>query len=122
MPPSHWNHSRALLSRIPGDPVLHLDLARAYFSVNDKDKALAEALETVTTEQKSQTPRTGVIVPAQTVAARIYEDRGQHPKAMELADLVLSTQPNNPDAMLIRDRALIGTNQPEKALPNWKIW
>ncbi len=108
---------KSLVVKNPGDPVLHLDLARAYFSVNDKDKALAEALETVTTEQKSQTPRTGVIVPAQTVAARIYEDRGQHPKAMELADLVLNTQPNNPDATLIRDRALIATNQPEKALP-----
>jgi tetratricopeptide (TPR) repeat protein len=36
---------------------------------------------------------------------------------MDLADFILSSQPNNPDALLIRDRALIGTNQVEKALP-----
>jgi tetratricopeptide (TPR) repeat protein len=36
---------------------------------------------------------------------------------METADLVLSAQPGNPDALLIRDRALIGTGQAEKAQP-----
>ena len=108
---------KGLVAKNPSDPVLHLDLARAYFSVGEKDKALSEALEAAHSEQKSQSPRTGIVIPAQTVAARIYEDRGQHAKAMELADFVLSGQPNNPDAILIRDRALIGTNQAEKALP-----
>ena len=108
---------KSLVAKNPGDPVLHLDLARAYFSVNDKDKALSEALEAARSEQKSQSPRLAVIIPAQTVASRVYEDRGQHPKALELADLILSNQPNNPDAILIRDRALIGTNQVDKALP-----
>jgi len=109
---------KGLVAKNPSDPVLHLDLARAYFSVNDKDKALSEALEATHTEQKSTTPRMGVLIPAQTVAARIYEDRAQHSKAMELADFILSNQPNNADAMLIRDRALIGTNQAEKAMPD----
>ena len=36
---------------------------------------------------------------------------------MEIADFVLSAQPGNPDAILIRDRALIGTGQAEKAQP-----
>lgn len=108
---------KGLVSKNPGDPVLHLDLARAYFSVNDKEKALSEALEAIHTEQKSGNPRVVVLIPAQTVAARVYEDRAQHTKAMELADAILSAQPQNPDAILIRDRALIGTNQPEKALP-----
>jgi tetratricopeptide (TPR) repeat protein len=108
---------KGLVAKNPSDPVLHLDLARAYFSVNEKDKALNEALEATHSEQKSRAPRPAVLIPAQTVAARIYEDRGQHSKAMELADIVLSTQPANPDALLIRDRALIGTNQKEKALP-----
>lgn len=108
---------KGLVAKNPGDPVLHLDLARAYFSVSERDKALAEALEAARSEQKSPSPRVAVMIPAQTVAARIYEDRGQHSKAMELADVILSSQPNNPDALLIRDRALIGTNQPEKALP-----
>ena len=108
---------KTLVAKNPGDPVLHLDLARAYFGVNEKDKALSEAIEAAHSEQKSQSPRTGILIPAQTVAARIYEDRGQHSKAMELADVVLSSQPNNPDATLIRDRALIGTNQMAKAQP-----
>lgn len=108
---------KTLVVKNPNDPVLHLDLARAYFSVNEKDKALSEALEAAHSEQKSNSPRLGVLIPAQTVAARIYEDRGQHSKAMDLADFILSSQPANPDAILIRDRALIGTNQPEKAQP-----
>jgi len=108
---------KQLVVKNPGDPILHLDLARAYFSLNEKDKALPEALEALHSEQKSPSPRVGVIVPAQTVAARIYEDHGQHAKAMETADLVLAAQPGNPDAILIRDRALIGTGQADKAQP-----
>ncbi len=108
---------KALVAKNPGDPVLHLDLARAYFSLNERDKALPEALEALHSEQKSSSPRLGIVVPAQTVSARIYEDRGQHAKAMEIADLVLAAQPGNPDAILIRDRALIGTGQAEKAQP-----
>jgi tetratricopeptide (TPR) repeat protein len=108
---------KTLVAKNPSDPVLHLDLARAYFSLNEKDKALTEALEAVHSEQKSPNARVGVLVPSQTVAARIYEDRGQHAKAMELADFVLSAQPGNPDAVLIRDRALIGTGQTDKAQP-----
>jgi tetratricopeptide (TPR) repeat protein len=108
---------KALVAKNPSDPILHLDLARAYFSLNERDKAMPEALEALHSEQKSPTPRVGVLVPAQTVAARIYEDRGQHAKAMEIADLVLSAQPGNPDAVLIRDRALIGTGQIQKAQP-----
>jgi tetratricopeptide (TPR) repeat protein len=108
---------KSLVTKNPADPILHLDLARAYFSLNDRDKALPEALEALHSEQKSANPRLGIIIPAQTVIARIYEDRGQHAKALEIADLVLATQPGNPDAMLIRDRALIGTGQSDKALP-----
>jgi tetratricopeptide (TPR) repeat protein len=108
---------KTLVAKNPGDPILHLDLARAYFSLNERDKALPEALEALHSEQKSPTPRVGVLVPAQTVAARIYEDRGLHAKAMEIADLILSAQPGNPDAVLIRDRALIGTGQVQKAQP-----
>ncbi len=62
---------KSLVSKNPGDPVLHLDLARAYFSVNDKEKALSEALESVHTEQKLSNPRMAVLIPGQTVAARL---------------------------------------------------
>ncbi len=108
---------KKLVQNNSSDPVLHLDLARAYFGVNTKDKALSETTEAMQLEAKSRTPRVGIMVPARTVAARIYVDRGQYSKAMEQADAVLAAQPGNPDAILIRDRALIGTNEADKALP-----
>jgi tetratricopeptide (TPR) repeat protein len=107
---------KKLAANNPTDPVLHLDLARAYFGLNDRDKSLSEALEVLQTERKSN-PRAAVVVPARIVAARIYEDRGLHAKAMEQTNQVLSIQPGNPDAVLIRCRALIGTNEMDKALP-----
>jgi tetratricopeptide (TPR) repeat protein len=100
----------------PGDPVLHLDLARAYFGVNDRDKALAEALEAQHSEEKAR-KRASILLPARTVIARIYEDRGEHAKAIEETAVVLAAQPGNPDATLIRDRALVGTNEADKAQP-----
>jgi tetratricopeptide (TPR) repeat protein len=108
---------KKLVANNPSDPVLHLDLARAYFGLNDRDKALSEAQDALQTEQKQRVPRVNVMVPARTVVARIYEDRGLHAKAMEQAGMVLSVQPGNPDAGLIRDRALIGTGESDKALP-----
>ena len=107
---------KKLAANNPTDPVLHLDLARAYFGLNDRDKALSEALEAMQTERKTN-PRVGVIVPARIVAARVYADRGLYAKAMEQANMALSMQPGNPDASLIRARALIGINDMEKALP-----
>jgi tetratricopeptide (TPR) repeat protein len=107
---------KKLAANNPTDPVLHLDLARAYFGLNDRDKALSEALEVMQTERKTN-PRVGLIVPARIVVARVYADRGLYPKAMEQANMALSMQPGNPDASLIRARALIGINDMEKALP-----
>jgi tetratricopeptide (TPR) repeat protein len=107
---------KKLAANNPTDPVLHLDLARAYFGLNDRDKALSEALEALQTERKAN-PRVAVVVPARIVAARVYEDRGLHAKAMEQTNQVLAMQPGNPDAVLIRCRAFIGTNEMDKALP-----
>jgi tetratricopeptide (TPR) repeat protein len=74
------------------------------------DKSLNEALEAFR-EQPN-------LIPAHIIAARIYEDRGNHSKAIEQTDFVLQAQPANPDARLIRDRALIATNQPNVAQPD----
>jgi tetratricopeptide (TPR) repeat protein len=51
------------------------------------------------------------------VAARIYEDRGQHGKALEETEFVLSKDSGNPESRLIRARALIGLNELDKAQP-----
>ncbi|HMF74978.1 MAG TPA: tetratricopeptide repeat protein [Bryobacteraceae bacterium] len=107
---------KKLAANNPTDPVLRLDLARAHFGLNDREKALSEALEALHGEEKA-TKRSAVMVPARTILGRIYEDRGDHAKAMEQATLVLAVQPGNPDATLIRSRALIGTNESDKAQP-----
>lgn len=106
---------KTLVQNSPNDGALHLDLARAYFAANQLDKSLSEALDAMQYENKRQAPRGTVLMVARTIAARIYEDRGEHAKALDQANILLQANPKNPDARLIRDRALIGSNQPAQA-------
>ena len=106
---------KKLVQKHPDDAVVHLDLARGYLNLNDADQSLGEAQEAIQEEMKQHTPRPQVLVPARVIAARIYEDRGQHSKALEMTDLVLRTQPTNPEARLIRDRAWAATGQSDQA-------
>ena len=109
---------KALVAKSPDDAALHMELARAYFSNNEMDKALSESQLAMQQEAKHAPPRPGVLVPARLIAGRIFEDRGQHDKAMEQANVVLQAQPDNPDARLVKDRALIGTDQANQAQPD----
>lgn len=106
---------KTLVQNNPNDGALHYQLGRAYFGLGQMDKALGEALESIQDESKNKSIRPIVLFGARTLAARIYEDRGDHAKAIEQAEAVLASNPKLPDARLIRDRALIGTNQIEKA-------
>lgn len=106
---------KALVQNSPNDGALHLDLARAYFGTNQMDKSLNEALDAMQYEAKRQVPRGTVLTIARTMAARIYEDRGEHAKALDQANILLQANPKNPDARLIRDRALIGSNEAAQA-------
>ena len=106
---------KALVQGNPNSAALHLDLARAYFTLEESDKALTEALQAIQYEEKARPPRPAVLLTARVIAGRIYEDRGQHTKAAEQADQVLAAAPKNPDARLIKDRALIGMNEADKA-------
>jgi tetratricopeptide (TPR) repeat protein len=92
------------------DPVLHFDLARAYYAQHDLDKAQAEALEAVRLRP--------ALLPARVLAARIYEDRGQHGKALEQTGIVLERQPNDAQAHLIRIQARIGLKEGDKVRPD----
>jgi len=56
-----------------------------------------------------------ILLPAQTLVARIYGEHGDQAKALDEATLVLNTRPGDPDASLIRDRALVATGQADKA-------
>lgn len=98
-----------MIQNNPSNAALHLDLARAYYALNQSDKALAEALDAA-----RENPR---LMEARVVAAQVYENRGDHAKALEQTDLVLNADPNNPDARLVRDRALVATGETDKALP-----
>jgi tetratricopeptide (TPR) repeat protein len=89
---------------------LHYILSRAYFEMNDFDKALSESLESIRLEPRR--------LDARVVVARVYVDRGQYGKALEQTELILNEQPGNPDTRLIKDRALIGLNETDKALPD----
>ncbi|MFZ0592562.1 MAG: tetratricopeptide repeat protein [Bryobacteraceae bacterium] len=89
------------------DPVLHFDLARAYYSQNNLDKAQSEALETVRLRPS--------LTPGRVILARIYEDRGQHGKALDQTGIVLAKNPDNPEAKLIRVEALVGLKEFDKA-------
>ena len=104
-----------LIQNNPGSSALHLDLARAYFTLDEADKSLNEALQAIQLEQKSRASKGPVLMTARVIAGRIYEDRGQHAKASEQVDPVLAAEPKNPDARLIKDRALIGMNEADKA-------
>jgi predicted Zn-dependent protease len=106
---------KGLVQKHPDDPVLHMDLARGYFDTNEKDKSLNEAQEATQQELKQRAPRDEVLIPARIIEARIYEDRGQHSQALQTTDLILRSQPLNPDARLIRDRAWFATGQADQA-------
>ncbi len=107
--PKALSELQSMSQNNPGNGVLHLDLARGYFRLNEPDKALSEALDAVRENSTLQ--------PARVLAADVYEDRGEHAKALEQTDLVLNAEPGNPGARLIRDRALIATGQVDKAEP-----
>lgn len=108
----------SLVKNIPNNPILHLDLARAYAAANDGTKALNEASEAMQEENKSHAPRPAILLPARIVMARIYESRGQHAQALEQSEAALKIQDGNPEARLIRDQALVGLKELEQAQPD----
>ncbi len=99
-----------LVQRNQADAAVHLDLARAYLAAADTGKALSESLEAVREQPK--------LMIARALAARIYENRGEHAKALEQTDVVLGADANNAAVQLTRDRALIGLNEADKARPD----
>ncbi len=125
---THVNESVAELQKLvvanSKSPQLHYLLSRAYFEQAKTDpkaldKALAEAEEAIHQSKTITDLKAGEIqslIGAHMVAGRIYEDRGDHAKAIEHADLMLSRQPANPDARLIKDRALLGLGDLEKGI------
>jgi tetratricopeptide (TPR) repeat protein len=122
--PKALNEIKDLAKANPNDPVLRLDLARAYYGTNDRDKALTEAQEALQQETKAaqtavprRLPRPALIENCRVMMGRVYEDQSQHAKSLDQANLILQTQPGNPDARLMKARAMIGLGQADQALP-----
>lgn len=123
--PKVLNEIKDLSKANPNDPVLRLDLARAYYETSDRDKALAEAQEALQQETKAaqtavprRLPRSGLIENCRVVIGRVLEDQGQHAKSLDQANLILQSQPGNPDARLMKARAMVGMGQANQALPD----
>ena len=74
---------KQIVSNIPADGALHYQFARSLFLSGEPDKALPEALDAVSTELKKKPARPLVLAGSRNLAARIYEDRGDHAKAIE---------------------------------------
>ncbi len=109
------NELKKMVANIPADGALHYQLARSLFLQGEPEKALPEALEAVSNELKKKPARPLVLTGSRNLAARIYEDRGDHAKAIEQTEIVLTTEPKNIDARYLHDRALVGINQADRA-------
>jgi FimV-like protein len=108
---------KKMLDANPASTLLRLDLAKAYFEMNDRDKALPALEQVINDEQKTGRARAAIVISAQTLEARIYGERGDNAKALELTTKLLAARPGDPDALLIRARALIATGQGATAQP-----
>ncbi len=100
---------KSLVQNNPGNAVLHLDLAKGYLGLNNVDGALSESLEALR--------RNSRLLPARLLAARIYNGRADYAKAIEQVQLVLTSEPANPEAHLLHAQAEIGSGQVSDGQP-----
>ena len=90
-----------LVSKMPGNATLHYNLGRAYMGTGDAqsmDQARVEFLAALKAEPK--------YTPAKVALAQLELERGEKGKAVQMADQVLTTDPTNLLARLIRANGL----------------
>jgi tetratricopeptide (TPR) repeat protein len=109
---------KALVQKDPANPTLHLYLSQAYLATNQQDSALSEATEALQEEAKAKNPRREIMVPGRLMVARIDEGKEQHAQALEQTQQALQSDPENPEARLIHDEALIGVGESDQARPD----
>jgi tetratricopeptide (TPR) repeat protein len=99
-----------LISKMPGNPTLHLNLGRAYMTGGDPqslDQARIQFLEALKIE-----PR---YVPARLALGQLELARGENPQAVQTAEEVLNTDPANLAARLIRATGLMKMRENQRA-------
>jgi len=99
-----------LVSKMPGNATLHFNLGRAYMAngdVQSADQARMQFLEALKIE-----PR---YLPARLALGELQLMRGESAKAVQTADEIISMDPNNLVARLIRAGGLISMRENAKA-------
>ena len=99
-----------LISKMPGNATLHLNLGRAYMTAGDPqslDQARIQFVEALKID-----PR---YVPARLALGQLQLARGESAQAVQTADEVLNTDPANMAAHLIRASGLLKMQEYQKA-------
>ncbi len=99
-----------LVSKMPGNPTLHLNLGRAYMANGDPqslDQARLQFLEALKIEPRYE--------PARLALGQLELARGENPQAVHTAEEILTTDPANLTAGLIRATGLMNTREYQKA-------
>ncbi len=95
-----------LISKMPGNPTLHLNLGRAYMTAGDArnlDQARIQFLEALKIE-----PR---YLPARLALGQLQLARGENPQAVETAEEVINADQTNMPARLVRATGLINMRE-----------
>jgi len=104
------NDLQPLISKMPGNVALHLNLGRAYMANGDPqslDNARIQLLEALKID-----PR---YLPARLALGELQLVRGQNPEAVQSAEEVLNTDHANLQAHLIRATGLMNMRENQKA-------
>lgn len=89
------------VSRAPSNHVLRLNLAKAYLSRGDVDQARVQLMEAVKIRPDYQIAKIGL--------SQIYLQKGEYGKGLEIANQILSYDPNDVRGLLLRSAALYGS-------------
>ncbi|HLK21584.1 MAG TPA: tetratricopeptide repeat protein [Bryobacteraceae bacterium] len=99
-----------LITKMPGNPTLHLNLGRAYMTAGDPqslDQARIQFLEALKIEQH--------YLPARLALGQLQIQRGENPQAVQTAEEVIAADPTNLSARLIRATGLMNMREFQRA-------
>jgi tetratricopeptide (TPR) repeat protein len=99
-----------LISKMPGNPTLHLNLGRAYMTAGDPqnlDQARIQFLEALKIDPH--------YLPARLALAQLQIARGENPQAVQTAEEVIGADQTNLSARFIRATGLINMREFQRA-------
>ncbi len=105
----------ALVRQNGENPVMHYELARALMAKASKENNKAELIEQARTELEETLKLRSDFGLARLLLSQVHVNKGDFSKAVQVADEVLSTQPANIQALLMRAVAWRGLGEYPKA-------